>query len=893
MLQLKTELPRQRVALVERPELLESLQSFSSARLILVVAPPGFGKTTLLTHWVDHIRAGGAVASWLTLDEDDADPRQFFTGVVASLTRAGVRLTRFGSPLERGLEEISIDAVQRHLVESLGEDGRSIHIVLDDYHRAASMELDAVLLRFVQALPGNVHLVLGSRARPNIGIPQLLASGLAAELNAGDLRLTAEESRRLLNVETLSPELETLIEHVEGWPVALRLARLAMGGKSDLSASLRQLTGRGSHLSNYLAEELLGMLPPEQARFLLETAIFERFDVQLADAVRERDDSWAVLEKLEPLQSLITQIEGEEVWYRYHHLFADYLRAELLQRHPARVAELHSRASRAFEARGFFIEAVRHAAGAGDYERCVDLIAEAGGWKMVLYGRRNDLASALRHLPHHVRVKYPRMIAADAYLKLKMGNLAGANSAFQIIPNVLEQKRDWHTISDEDRDVFNVGILVHGYGDNELTPANFARCEAMLGEIPSSEALTRGVLQCEVAISALAIGHSARAEELAVSAMGSMRDASSVLGLNYCYLHAGLAALYRGELKLATAYLTQSRNMAEENFGEDSGLKSLSDVLWGNLQLWRWEALDARDDYSNAFQHVREYDGWFEIYAAALDTTFRTAWMRDDVEGMERALAAGSEIVRDRNLQRLELLVHAFRFLMLRSTGDRQEARRLAVTLMDALPIGCWKARPHLWRPYQEAGFALLRGSDQDNVEASEALADDLLACTEQMGLVIYRVRALVLRALVRERAGRRTEALADLSQALDLGCREDLRLPFIEQAELEPLLRLAKRQDRMTGGRSAVGQMFLSSILDSSREVTRERSGLALRGLSPRELEVAQEIGLGYTNKEIARSLDLTEHTVKFHLRNIFAKLGVDRRAHVQALFSDTRQTR
>lgn len=888
VLQLKTELPRQRISLVERPELLEKFDTLASLRLLLVVAPPGFGKTVLLTQWIDRIRATDALVSWLSIDEGDADSRQFLAGLFVSLHRAGIEMPRYTTGIDSGLEEASVDMILRCIGEGIGKEARPVYIVLDDYNRSSGGEVDGLLQRLIQTLPANVHLILASRTRPKIGVHQLIASGLAAELNADHLRLSTDESIQLLNTDLQGAELDALLNSIEGWPIALSLASLAMRGQPGLVCTSKHLMGRGSHLSTYLAAELIGALPGEQAAFLLETSILERFDVPLANAVRGRSDSWDLLVKLEPMQSLITQIEGDGIWYRYHNLFAEYLRSALYQRHPALVPDLHARASRAFAERRFFADAVRHAAEAGDYDHCAALISEAGGWKMVLYGRRNDLASALRYMPAEQRRRYPGIIAADAYLQLKLGNLQGASMPFGALPDPFDRDSDWTRFSKDDQDVFNVRVLLRAYEDNELTQEFLQRCLDQRRAIPDSDGMTHGVLNCTLAATAIAVGKPVEAEAFAKNAMQVMREAGSVLGLNYCYLHAGAAALQSGQLRPAAAYLTRARNMADENFGEDSGLKSMADILWGNLHLWQWNLPPQMDDYSAAMEHSCKYDGWFELFAAALDTLFRTAWIRDDIEGMDRILSVGTQMARDRSIRRLELLVNAFCLLQLSAHGDQREARKLALTLMDALPIGCWKRQPHLWRPFQEAAFALFRFFKTENAALSSAFVDDMFLCAAEMGHVPYQLRALVARAVLRDGNGQRREALNDLSDAIDIASNDDLQLPFVEQPEVEPLLRLLKRQDRQSGSRSAIGELFLSSVLDSSRSIARERNASAAKGLSPRELEVALEIGMGHTNKEIARSLDLTEHTVKFHLKNIFIKLGVDRRAHVQALFSD-----
>ncbi|EGD60397.1 transcriptional regulator, LuxR family protein [Novosphingobium nitrogenifigens DSM 19370] len=873
-------MPRQRIALVERPRLIETLRVLASARLALLIAPAGFGKSTLLAQWVDAVGGDvgglGATCAWLTLDEEDAEPRHFLTGILLAMRAAGIDLQGFDAHVERGFAETGIDMMVRQIVQAFAAHDRTAYLILDDYHRCACPELDGLVQDLVRRLPGTAHIILSSRQRPNIGVPRLIVAGLASELSADHMRLTVRESRELLSLDLAESEIDTLVEQTEGWPVALQLARLVLRDQANLSTALGELIRRGGHLSSYLADQVLGTLPPDLVDFLLETAILERFSVDLADAVRGREDSWDMMDRLEPLQSLIIPVEGEGTWYRYHHLFADYLRATLARRHGARVAGLHAQASRAFEARGRFSEAVRHAAKAGDFGRCAMLIEQAGGWQMILYGRRDDLIVALHHMPPVERGPYPRVVVADAYLRIKNGDLPGARQALDMLPPGLDSPRDWTAPDIAECDAFCVTALLHSYEDNVLSTGHLDHYEAVRSEVPEDQPLVRGVIECTQALSALAAGDIVRAESLAGQSMVSMRRAASILGLNYSYLHAGIAALYRGDTAASSDYLRRARQMAETNFGEDSGLRSLADVLWGYLHFWQNGVGNADDPVStDAFRHVRDYDGWFEIHAAGLDTRFHAARLRGDVPAMEAALDDALALHEARPHRRLQHLIAAQRLLLAQMVGDDAEAHRLARYLLDVVPPGRWRTDSAVWRPYQEAGLALVLHLVDHDPARAEAVASDLIECAHATGAEIFAVRALVLRALVRSRTGQGAGAERDFVMARDLARQAQIGLPFLQVGPLPPELQ------RLVPGSAEV----LPAPVAASPARPHDEDSAAR--LSSREQQVALHVGMGRTNKEIARSLGMTEHTVKFHLRNIFAKLGVDRRAHVQSRFA------
>jgi len=881
--ELKTGMSRPQIPLIERPELLAGIDASARTRLLLLIAPPGFGKTILLTQWADRVRSAVIVVSWLVLDKSDAKPRSFLMSMAASLHHAGVECL-----FECDCEQDDEDKLLGGITRTLAAEKRQVHIVLDDYHRASSPVLDKLLRRLVQTLPTTARIILVSRTWPDIGIGKFLASGLAEEISADNLLFSNEHSQRILGVEVSEPGLEALVNQIEGWPIVLALTRLALVHKPDSFCTPQHLVSRGTHLSAYFAAELISHLSIEQVDFLLETSILERFDMALADTVRGREDSWKLMNSLEPLYPLISQVEGKDGWYRYHRVLAEYLRRLLCERHYACVGDLHFRASWMFAERGFFVEAVHHAAEAGDFDRCAQMISDAGGWKMVLYGKGHELARSLRCIPAWQYRNYPCMIAADAYLQLRSGNPHAASTALCTMPGVMERNVDWEKLGADDLDMFNVQIFLHGYEDNELTLDFFKWGQEQQRKIPGFDALTHGVLANTLAVAAISVGSFSEAEAFALSAVRTMGEAGSILAPGHCYLHAGLAAQHMGKMRSAAMYLMHAADRVNETSREGGHLKTIIGIVQEHLQFWHWRLPIHVSGCEVMLQHGSEHDGWFDIFASAFDTLFRTAWIYGDAAEMERVLRIGEYIANARSIQRFQLMVKAFTLLRLLEYEHRCEARKLALSLMDTLPLGVWQQHPHLWRPFQEVGFALFRFFLPENAVINFSLVEDMLRCATRIGHVPCQIRAVLARAVLRERNGQRREALADVFEAVEMANGDDLQLPFVEQPELEVLLQVLKRQYRKMNAHHAVSGLFVSNVLEARRIITRERKVSAIKNLSPRERDVALEIGMGHTNKEIARSLGLTVHTVKFHLRNIFAKIGVERRAHVQSLFNE-----
>ncbi|KAJ8138405.1 hypothetical protein OY671_008382, partial [Metschnikowia pulcherrima] len=275
------------------------------------------------------------------------------------------------------------------------------------------------------------------------------------------VRFAPAEARQGLEVGRAEAERDGLAERTEGWPVASQLARSitlqGQGQASGAPASGRSAT-RGGHLWSFLSDQVSRGSTEEAVDFSSETSILERFSVEITDASRGRDDSWRIMEQSEPSQSLSTPLDADAIWYRYHHLFADYLQAQLRQRRPTAVPASHLRASEAFERRGSSDEAVRHASSAGDFARCAERVEQAGGWRSVSFGGMGQLNQSSGFIPPAERSSHPRSSSAEAYVKLKMGSSREARSTFDSValdpgaPAGDWPAGDWSSSNDYERD---------------------------------------------------------------------------------------------------------------------------------------------------------------------------------------------------------------------------------------------------------------------------------------------------------------------------------------------------------------------------------------------------------------------------------------------------------
>src|SRR5215211_1971473 len=416
--------PALRAGLVPRAGLQSLLQASLQAKLCLVGAPAGFGKTTLLAQW--RAVAGGGRVAWVSLEEGDNDPTRFWSYLVAALRTvepgAGtVALEALGGPSVE-LERVVVPS----LVNDLATVGAPLVLVLDDYHLITNAICHQTLEGFLDHLPAEVHVVLSTRLDPPLSLARMRASGELAELRVGELQFTGEEAAALLNgsmgLALAAEDVARLAERTEGWAAGLVLAGLSLRGRPDPSGFIAAFSGGDRHVADYLLAEVLERQPEELRAFLLRTSVLERLSGPLCDAVLETQGSAERLRELEASNLFVVALDDRREWYRYHQLFADLLRLQLGFREPGLVPVLHRRGAARHQAAGGGDEAIGHASAAGEFGQAGALIAQhwLGSWRG---GRRATVARWLQGLP-------PEAITADppvAFVAAWIGGFSGAS----------------------------------------------------------------------------------------------------------------------------------------------------------------------------------------------------------------------------------------------------------------------------------------------------------------------------------------------------------------------------------------------------------------------------------------------------------------------------------
>ena len=891
LLETKLHVPRRRRNLVARARLRVPLDS--DAAVTLVSAPAGFGKTTLVADWVDGLDAHVA---WVSLDERDDEPTQFWAYVATALGPAGE-----GALAELGAGVVDLDAVLAVLVNDLSHAEGEIVLVLDDLHTVRRPEVHEGLTFLVDHLPAPAHLVVTTRSDPPLPLARLRARGELVEVRAADLRFTPDEADAYLNgpmgLALDARDVAALEERTEGWAAALQLAALSMQGREDPHGFIAEFAGDDRYVVDYLAGEVLERQPEDVHTFLLETSILSRLTGPLCDAVTGRDDSAATLESLERANLFLIPLDDRRRWYRYHHLFADVLRARLLDERPERVDELHRRASAWLDAHDDPAEAIAHALAGHDVERAADLVERAAPAMHQTRGEAT-IAAWLDALPDEVIAERPVLTVDLVGTRMVHGRTAGvaelldraeallSTDAPEPAPNGGSDGSGSTTRARPDGDaerrrrlptqiaVYRAG-LAHLAGDPVATIAHAERALALMDD---DEHLSRGSAAALMGLALWSTGDLERATDRYGEALDALEAAGHLADAAGCAIALADMRLTQGRRRDAAATFERALALVEPPGG--TVLRGAADMHVGLAAV----AL-AGGDLAGARRHLDASEALGE-HGALAQNPYRWRVVRAhlcQVEGdLDTALALLDEAVRayfgDYSPDVRPVPAVRARLRILR--GERHEARRWAderqLSPADELDY------LHEFEHVTLARLLLAEGSAD-----AEPLLDRLLAAAEAGGRTGTVVEVLVLQALARQARGDVRAALVPLDRALELAAAEgDVRAFLDEGPPMVELLRVAAKHGVAAGAAATVlaaaqGEPHADASGAPGRPAN--QAGL-VEPLSERERDVLRLLRSDLSGPDIARELIVSLNTVRTHTKHIYAKLGVtSRRAAVR----------
>jgi LuxR family maltose regulon positive regulatory protein len=892
----KLYIPAPRPNAVLRAELIARLNKGLQHRLTLISAPAGFGKTSLVSAW-----SGGCdrPVAWLSLDDADTDLARFLTHLVAALQMIAPTLGNDVVALLQSSRPPAVDALLPLLLNQIATLPRPALLVLDDVHLLDAGAIHQALAVLTEHLPPQLHLVIITREDPPLPLARLRARGQLAELRTADLRLThAETSAFLTEVMGLhlsSDDIRALEERTEGWIAGLQLAALSLRNHQDAPAFIRSFAGDHRYVLDYLVEEVMERQPEALRDFLLQTAILDRLHGPLCDAVTGQEQSSVRLEALQRGNFFVVPLDDRRQWYRYHHLFADVLMAQLVAERPDQVATLHRRASVWYEHNGPLPEAIRHALAALDTARAAALIERAAP-AMRRDRQEHMLLAWLRALPEELTTSRPVLSVQYAGALLSVGELAGVETRLAAAEHWLGTPSPELVIPDA---------------------VEFRQLSASIALYRAAHALALGDVAATAEYGGQVLGHIGEGDTVLRGA------ASGLLGLAH-WASGNLEGAYQSFAD-GLERLREAGNIADA-IGGAVGLVDIR-VTQGQLR-------EARRICERGLQLAAEHDapqlrGTADMHVGLSELALERGDLRAALEHLSRSQQQGEHTGFPQHPYRWRVALARVRIAQNDMEGalellEEAERRYVGDFFPPVRPVAAWKAR--VWVAQGRLGDALAwaqeRGlSAQDelsyirefehltlarvllarsardpadhSLSAAIGLLDRLLQAAEGGGRTGSLIAILVLHARALQMQDDIPAALASLSRALALAQPEGYVRLFVDEGPAMAALLEAQRATPDGQGDSL--QPYRESLLAAFHHAEAAqarigepsavvRSATLVEPLSEREREVLRLLRTDLGGPEITRELVVSLNTLRTHTRNIYAKLGVSsRRAAVR----------
>jgi LuxR family maltose regulon positive regulatory protein len=837
-----------------------------STQLTILSAPPGYGKTAALVGW---LASRGLAHAWLSLDPADNDLARFVRYLVAALQpvrpgSGGATAGLFGPGASPGP-----DLVGATLLEEVSGDDDPFVLVLDDLHVIAADSIHRLVRFLIEHAPPFAHLVLLTREDPPLPLARLRAHGRLVELRADDLRCTADEASVYLDASGLSLESELvdrLVARTEGWIAGLQLAAISLRDRPDAAAMIETFAGSQRFVLDYLADEVLGEVDPDLRRFLVRTAIAERFTADLCRELTGREDAGALLERAERANLFLVPLDAERRWYRFHGLFADYLRAQLTRDEQC---ELHERAAAHLERAGLEAEALEHALAAGSFDRAVRLLERLARPSFEA-GELTTLLGWLEALSPDRVADSGELLSLQAWTLFETGQVGTAVAL-----------AERHLASSDARGPAEGRLLVLRALMATVTGPN-AESLALEGlELVGGDLLFRSMGLLAAGLATLARGdYEAAVETLRAgyeTALLTGNPNAVLLAVNPLGQALALAGLPGEAEAICRAVLTQQA----DGHGRPRLIAWPARVVLGIVRYEANDLVEARLELEAGFDAARQMGIGRPVLGWAISYLALVRHACGDRDGAFEALRTSQRDLRTTGMA-LPGQAGEIEARLLVRQGDVPGAARWADRASPEAPPGS-----PLWevlRRSMDVTIARVRLAQGLREEARELLAQ-ARSGLEASGAVADLVSVGILEAAVAEASGRRAEALRALEHSVTLAAPGGYVRRFVDDgagaAHLLPLVRrtapafvdelVAAVADGATG-RSATAAARGSGLREDA-------DGQLVEALTPRELDVLRLMAQGASNADIAASLTMSLGTAKWHVGHVLAKLGATSR--------------
>jgi len=882
MLLTKLHIPSAGNIVVHRAELFEKLNAGLSRKLILVSAPAGFGKTTVVSDWIDQNKIPTA---WFSLDNRDNDPADFLSYIISGIQSIHSAFGQGALRLLNSPNKPSVESIASLLINEILNINQNFILVLDDFHLIKSNEVLKLVTYLLEHIPGNIHIVILTRSDPALSVSRLRSQHQLVELRSSDLSFSANDISVLFNKKLklgLSiDDVYSLETKTEGWIAGLQLTAISMRGRVDISEFIHDLKGDNRYIMDYLMEEVLKIQTDEIKEFLLQTSILEQMSAPLCNAVLNRNDSQQILEMLEKNNMFVIPLDDERNWYRYHHLFADLLKQRLQQRGKADIIELHNKAIEWFKDNSMPLLAIGHAIETENFEKSMLFLGEIAEtmWK------KGQHAAIMKYgdlLPDEIIKKNADFSLYYAWILIIAGQI---------------QKAEPFLVSAE---IITLQIINDRNSSNEVVQY----CKKLSGKISVAFAYLYSIT-----------ADSEKTFSYGKAAMENLSE-DDPLWFSWGWYSIGMAEMYRENFKeciiafeKALGYGKKSGNIylittianrlstLEARMGlYTSSYKKCSDLITfmkesGYSQITKSECTYAgvyssmagiesmRTDFDDALENIKiaynlcENESNITIKVHVLMVYSLALLGRGDLAGVKKMINEADNILKQNIVLPTTMSIYiSTKGFMLIEKNELEKANHF----FKENGLEYDKKIPYSYE-HAYIDYARLLILEMKFREA-EIILSKLLKMAQDTDRIERIIETKIIYAILNKAIGNKEKAIKYLIEALEDAARENILMSFVLfHSNISDLLKEVYKIQATTT--TKIPKKLIDKLklaLEKREKFMKNNLGSVL---SDRELDTLKLIAEDLSNQEIADELFVSINTVKTHIKNILLKLDVEKR--------------
>lgn len=887
MLLTKLQIPPLKENLVHRSELFNKLEKGLNRKLILISAPAGFGKTTLLRDWIEQ---KDVRSLWISLDKSDKDSVEFLSYLITSIQRINPRLGEQAFKLLTSPNRSTNESIISLLINDLLQIDQEYVLILDDFHLADTSEISDIIAYLLEYLPANFHVAISTRSDPILPLGRLRSQRQLVELRSSDLGFSAHDIFTLFNkklkIHLSIDDAQSLETKTEGWLAGLQLVALSLQDHADVSEFITDLTGDNRYIMDYLMEEVLKIQSDDIKEFLLQTSILEKFSASLCNSLLDRNDSQGIIEQLEKDNLFVIPLDAERKWYRYHHLFADLLKQRLLLKDKDFVEGLYKKSSKWFEDHSMYEFAITQTLVLKDYEKLIQLLE-----KIVEHMWKNGLHTAIYAygdmIPENLIKSYPRFSLYYSWILINAGQTKKAQPLLTeaqkiATEKVNQEKASNHEVAEAKKLLGKIAVAFTHLLSHEQKPEKIlAYCSIAMENLTEEDTLwlgwawkSKGSIELNSGNDKLGIEALLRAIEYGKKSDNLYLISSVSLNLAF---YESMFGRYKSSYKRCTDLLIYMREKgyselakAEWTFAGIFTMMSVRECVWTDFD-------KALESVKTAYKLCENEKDITQKIIALLAYSY-ILYARGDKEGAEDKLIELEAVMKQYKISPyINTTYVGWKIYLLIESKQYDHARRF----VDTCGIGIGKEITyHNEHSYLHFARLLIV---QNQLDEASAILSKVSSLVSIIGKADTLVQVEILFAIIDINTGFEEKAIKHLVAAMEYAVKEELFIYFLFDLDITKDF-LEKAYRIQATSKTKIPKAFIKKLESGIRRKDQRSRLHANFELSNRELDTLKLIAENLTNQEIAKKLFVSVNTVKTHLKNIYLKLDVNSRSKALA---------